>query len=101
MLGQQPRLVVGARAGLRMGQRRDGQCFVDRRYVEVYPRSRGRAPRRRSVRFGGLDTGEVPETPLFMKSLDLDHATDGEVMIAYGMNGTQLPMLNGFPLRLI
>jgi len=53
------------------------------------------------VRFNGLDTGEVPETPLFMKSLDLDHAMDGEVMVAYGMNGTQLPMLNGFPLRLI
>ena len=53
------------------------------------------------VRFNGLDTGEVPETPLFMKSLALDHAMDGEVMVAYGMNGTQLPMLNGFPLRLI
>jgi DMSO/TMAO reductase YedYZ molybdopterin-dependent catalytic subunit len=53
------------------------------------------------VRFGGLDTGEVPETPLFMKSLDLDHAMDGEVMVAYGMNGAQFPLLNGFPLRLI
>ena len=53
------------------------------------------------VRFNGLDTGEVPETPPFMKSLDLDHAMDGEVMVAYGMNGTQLPLLNGFPLRLI
>jgi DMSO/TMAO reductase YedYZ molybdopterin-dependent catalytic subunit len=53
------------------------------------------------VRFNGLDTGEVPETPLFMKSLAIDHAMDGEVMVAYGMNGTQLPMLNGFPLRLV
>jgi DMSO/TMAO reductase YedYZ molybdopterin-dependent catalytic subunit len=53
------------------------------------------------VRFRGLDTGEVPETPVFMKSLSLDHAMDGHVMVAYGMNGTQLPMLNGFPLRLI
>jgi DMSO/TMAO reductase YedYZ molybdopterin-dependent catalytic subunit len=53
------------------------------------------------VRFNGLDTGEVPDTPVFMKSLDLDHAMDGEVMVAYGMNGTQLPMLNGFPLRLV
>ena len=53
------------------------------------------------VRFSGLDSGEMPETPLFMKSLDLDHAMNGEVMVAYGMNGTQLPMLNGFPLRLI
>ena len=53
------------------------------------------------VRFGGLDTGEVPETPVFRKSLTIDHAMDGEVMVAYGMNGAQFPMLNGFPLRLI
>jgi len=36
-----------------------------------------------------------------MKSLDIDHARDGEVMLAYAMNGAQLPLLNGFPLRLI
>jgi hypothetical protein len=53
------------------------------------------------VRFAGLDTGEVPETPVFMKSLAIDHAMDGEVMVAYGMNGAQFPMLNGFPLRLV
>jgi DMSO/TMAO reductase YedYZ molybdopterin-dependent catalytic subunit len=53
------------------------------------------------VRFRGLDSGEVPETPVFMKSLSLDHAMDGQVMVAYGMNGTQLPVLNGFPLRLV
>jgi DMSO/TMAO reductase YedYZ molybdopterin-dependent catalytic subunit len=53
------------------------------------------------VRFSGLDFGELPETPVFMKSLAIDHAMDGEVMVAYGMNGTQFPLLNGFPLRLI
>jgi hypothetical protein len=36
-----------------------------------------------------------------MKSLAIDHVRDGEVMLAYGMNGAQLPLLNGFPLRLI
>ena len=36
-----------------------------------------------------------------MKSLDIDHARDGEVMLAYQMNGEQLPLLNGFPLRLV
>jgi len=36
-----------------------------------------------------------------MKSLDIDHARDGEVMLVYLMNGEQLPLLNGFPLRLI
>jgi DMSO/TMAO reductase YedYZ molybdopterin-dependent catalytic subunit len=53
------------------------------------------------VQFNGLDEGVVPETPDFIKSLDVDHARDGEVMIAYQMNGAQLPMLNGFPLRLV
>ena len=36
-----------------------------------------------------------------MKSLDIDHARDGEVMLAYQMNGEQLPLLNGFPMRLV
>ncbi|VTZ50309.1 Oxidase [Methylocella tundrae] len=53
------------------------------------------------VRFRGLEEGVLPATPDFMKSLDIDHARDGEVMIAYLMNGEQLPILNGFPLRLI
>jgi DMSO/TMAO reductase YedYZ molybdopterin-dependent catalytic subunit len=53
------------------------------------------------VRFQGLDTGALPATPNFMKSLALDHARDGEVMIAYEMNGEPLPLLNGFPLRLV
>src|SRR5882672_7459034 len=53
------------------------------------------------VRFGGLDEPMMPGAPKFLKSLTIDHARDGEVMIAYGMNGEQLPMLNGFPLRLV
>lgn len=54
-----------------------------------------------SVAFNGLDRPVLPETPDFMKSLAIDHARDGEVMLAYEMNGADLPMLNGFPLRLI
>ena len=53
------------------------------------------------VRFRGLDTGVLPQTPTFMKSLAIDHARDGEVMIAYQMNGELLPLLNGFPIRLV
>jgi DMSO/TMAO reductase YedYZ molybdopterin-dependent catalytic subunit len=53
------------------------------------------------VRFAGMDDPVVDGAPKFMKSLALDHARDGEVMIAYAMNGEQLPLLNGFPLRLI
>jgi DMSO/TMAO reductase YedYZ molybdopterin-dependent catalytic subunit len=51
--------------------------------------------------FGGLDRAPLPTVQNFVKSLAFDHATDGEVMIAYEMNGQPLPMLNGFPLRLI
>jgi DMSO/TMAO reductase YedYZ molybdopterin-dependent catalytic subunit len=53
------------------------------------------------IRFNGLDQPVVDGAPDFMKSLDVDHARDGEVMLAYQMNGEQLPLLNGFPLRLI
>ena len=54
-----------------------------------------------AVRFKGLDEPVVADAPHFMKSLDIDLARDGEVMIAYAMNGEQLPLVNGFPLRLV
>jgi len=54
-----------------------------------------------AVRFNGLDEPLMEGAPDFMKSLDIDHARDGEVMLAYQMNGEQLPLLNGFPLRLV
>jgi DMSO/TMAO reductase YedYZ molybdopterin-dependent catalytic subunit len=53
------------------------------------------------VRLNGLDEAVVPDAPKFMKSLAIDHARDGEVMIAYAMNGEPLPLLNGFPLRVV
>jgi DMSO/TMAO reductase YedYZ molybdopterin-dependent catalytic subunit len=53
------------------------------------------------VRFGALDRPAVAGAPDFEKALTIDHARDGEVMIAFGMNGEQLPLLNGFPCRLV
>ena len=53
------------------------------------------------VRFTGLDETVTEGAPRFLKSLDIEHARDGEVMIAYLMNGQPLPLLNGFPLRII
>lgn len=53
------------------------------------------------IRFHGLDKTTLAESPRFMKSLDVGHAMDGEVMVAYAMNGEPLPLLNGFPIRLI
>ena len=55
----------------------------------------------KQVTFDGLDKPALPVTPDFVKALDIDHARDGEVMLAYAMNGRNLPMLNGFPLRLV
>jgi sulfite dehydrogenase (cytochrome) subunit A len=55
----------------------------------------------RQVTFNGMDGPVSDKTPDFVKALDIDHASDGEVMLAYGMNGEDLPFLNGFPLRLV
>lgn len=61
----------------------------------------GIAPEAKQVLFNGLDGPLLPKTPDFIKALDVDQAIDGEVMLAYEMNGEDLPMLNGFPLRLV
>ena len=55
----------------------------------------------KQVTFNGMDAPVMDTTPDFVKALDVDHARDGEVMLAYGMNGEDLPVLNGFPLRLV
>jgi sulfite dehydrogenase len=55
----------------------------------------------KQVVFNGLDNAVLDKTPDFVKALEIAHANDGEVMLAYQMNGQDLPMLNGFPVRLI
>lgn len=55
----------------------------------------------KQVTFNGMDGPVSDKTPDFVKALDIDHARDGEVMLAYAMNGRDLPLLNGFPLRLV
>jgi DMSO/TMAO reductase YedYZ molybdopterin-dependent catalytic subunit len=54
-----------------------------------------------AVRFTGLETPALPATPQFEKSLAIEHALDGEVMVAYLMNDEPLPLLNGYPIRLV
>jgi sulfite dehydrogenase (cytochrome) subunit A len=54
----------------------------------------------RQVTFNGLDTAVFGGGD-FVKALDIGHAMDGEVMLAYLMNGADLPMLNGYPVKLI
>jgi len=55
----------------------------------------------RNVVFNGLDTPVLPTTSDFRKSLDVEHAMGGEAMLAWQMNGADIPFLNGYPLKLI
>ena len=56
------------------------------------------------VQFQGLDTGPGPKelgSGRFLKSLELTNPVLSECLVAYLMNGEPLPMLNGFPVRLV
>jgi DMSO/TMAO reductase YedYZ molybdopterin-dependent catalytic subunit len=92
----QPRVPGGEWANGAMGN----ALWTGVRLKDVLDKA-GLKPGAVQVRFKGLDEPVVADAPHFMKSLDIDHARDGEVMIAYAMNGEQLPLVNGFPLRLV
>jgi DMSO/TMAO reductase YedYZ molybdopterin-dependent catalytic subunit len=92
----QPRVAGGQWANGAMGN----ALWAGVRLKDVLDRA-GVKPGAVQVRFRGLDDPVVDDAPHFMKSLDIDHARDGEVMIAYAMNDEQLPLVNGFPLRLV
>jgi len=56
------------------------------------------------LQFQGLETGLGPAgtaSNIFLKSLDLANPVVDECVVAYLMNGEPLPMLNGFPVRLV
>jgi len=56
------------------------------------------------VQLQGLETGQGPAglgSNLFLKSLELSNPVLDECVDAYLMNGEPLPMLNGFPIRLV
>ena len=53
------------------------------------------------VTFAGLDKAGPETVPDYVKSIPLDEATKDHILLAYDMNGTPLPTLNGFPLRLV
>ncbi|KAF1053838.1 MAG: putative protein-methionine-sulfoxide reductase subunit YedZ1 [Stenotrophomonas maltophilia] len=61
----------------------------------------GVQPNARQVTFRGLDRPVLPVTPSVIKALDVDHALSPEPLIAWRMNGEDLPMLNGYPIRLV
>jgi DMSO/TMAO reductase YedYZ molybdopterin-dependent catalytic subunit len=56
------------------------------------------------VQFQGLDKGKGPQghgSHEFLKSLDLKNPVLDDCIVAYAMNDEPLPMLNGFPVRLV
>ena len=92
----QPRVAGGQWANGAMGNAR----WTGVRLRDVLDRARVKAGAV-AVRFNGLEVPVTDGAPDFLKSLAIDHARDGEVMLAYLMNGEQPPLLNGFPLRVI
>jgi DMSO/TMAO reductase YedYZ molybdopterin-dependent catalytic subunit len=55
----------------------------------------------KAVEFNGADVPPMKVIPDFIKALSVDLAREREVMLAYEMNGAPLPLLNGYPLRLV
>ncbi|MCL4475822.1 MAG: molybdopterin-dependent oxidoreductase [Nitrospirae bacterium] len=53
------------------------------------------------VSFDGLDRAPLPSVPDFVKSLPVDKALEDDILVAYEMNGEYMPLLNGFPARLV
>ncbi len=53
------------------------------------------------VAFDGLDEPPLPSVPDYIKAIGVDQALDRDVLVALQMNGEPLPMLNGFPARLV
>lgn len=55
----------------------------------------------KQVTFNGLDQPVMPSDADIVKSLDFDHAMNGDVLVAYQMNGADIPFLNGYPVKLV
>ncbi|HKM90877.1 MAG TPA: molybdopterin-dependent oxidoreductase [Candidatus Acidoferrales bacterium] len=67
-------------------------------------RAAGVKPGSLQVQFQGMDRGKGPVghgSNAFLKSLDLSNPVIEECLLAYEMNGEPLPLLNGFPVRLV
>jgi DMSO/TMAO reductase YedYZ molybdopterin-dependent catalytic subunit len=70
--------------------------------VEVLDRAGVKEPARELV-FRGADRGAVEGRPAvpFERSLPVDTARESRALLAYAMNGEQLPTQHGYPVRLI
>jgi sulfite dehydrogenase len=61
----------------------------------------GVSPKAVEASLRGLDEPPLQSSPHFEKPLTIEHAMSGDAFIAYEMNGEPLPILNGFPIRLV
>jgi DMSO/TMAO reductase YedYZ molybdopterin-dependent catalytic subunit len=64
----------------------------------------GPTSKARELVFRGADAGPVPDRRdaiTFERSLTLEDARDFDVLLAYAMNGEQLPIQHGYPVRLV
>ena len=57
--------------------------------------------RAKYVGVNGLEKPAIDETPHFFREIGIDEALTDELIVAYEMNGEDIPYLNGFPLKLI
>jgi sulfite oxidase len=53
------------------------------------------------VAFSGDDFGVVPTAPKVIRSIPMAKAMERHTMIAWGMNGGDLPKVHGYPLRVV
>jgi len=60
----------------------------------------GPTPEARYLHFNGRDKAVIDKAPRLIRELKLDEIND-EIIIAYEMNGEPLPLLNGYPVRLV
>ena len=91
-----PRVAGGQMGNGAMGNAR----WKGVRLKDVLSRA-GLAATARAVTFDGLDPAVTEKIPDFVKALEVDQALDEDTLLAYEMNGEDLPMLNGYPLRLV
>ncbi len=62
----------------------------------------GLQPGALEVSFDGLDQPMLPKVPDLVKRLTVERIMDDpDILVAYEMNGQPLPMLNGYPVRLV
>jgi sulfite oxidase len=53
------------------------------------------------VAFSGDDVGPVATAPKVIRSIPMSKAMERHTMIAWGMNGGDLPKVHGYPLRIV